>query len=91
MPEDSPLIDISGDEFAAFCDFVVQIRTQGTENITPEQSVEEFRHHQAQLRRWQGKNRLSQEQFQLGEAKPLDDEAVLTRLRNRIAQERTRE
>jgi Arc/MetJ-type ribon-helix-helix transcriptional regulator len=39
------------------------------------------------LRRWHEGNRIAMEQSRLGLSKPLDDEAVLQRLRARLAQE----
>lgn len=39
------------------------------------------------LTRWHQRNQLSQQQSDQGLAKPLDDEAVLARLRARLAQE----
>jgi Arc/MetJ-type ribon-helix-helix transcriptional regulator len=39
------------------------------------------------LRRWHEGNRIAMEQSRLGLSKPLDDEAVLQRLRTRLAQE----
>ena len=87
VPVDATGIEASGSEFNAFCDFVVQIQKQGAESLTPEQSVQEFRNHQSQQQQqWQEKNLLSQQQSQRGEAKPLDDKAILARLRTRLAQ-----
>lgn len=42
---------------------------------------------QDRLARWDERNRLAVEQSKLGLSKPLDDERVLTRLRERLAQE----
>ena len=42
---------------------------------------------QDQLIRWDDRNRLAQQQSQQGLSKPLDDEAVLARLRQRLARE----
>lgn len=39
------------------------------------------------LRRWHEGNRIAIEQSRLGLSKPLDDDAVLARLRARLAQE----
>jgi len=87
MAGDFLSVDTSANEFNAFCNFLVGIQKRGTESLTPEQSVQEFRNHQAQLRQWEEKNFLSQQQSQRGEAKPLDDKAVLARLRTKLAQE----
>jgi Arc/MetJ-type ribon-helix-helix transcriptional regulator len=42
---------------------------------------------QEKLRRWNEGNRLAIEQSKQGLSKPLDDEAVLARLRERLARE----
>jgi hypothetical protein len=42
---------------------------------------------QDKLLRWHKRNNLAAEQSGQGLSKPLDDEAVLARLRNRLAQE----
>lgn len=42
---------------------------------------------QEKLRRWHDGNRLAIEQSKQGLSKPLDDEAVLARLRERLARE----
>ena len=42
---------------------------------------------QDKIVRWDERNRVAQEQSQQGLSKPLDDEAVLTRLRERLARE----
>ncbi len=42
---------------------------------------------QEKLARWDERNRLATEQSELGLSEPLDDERVLARLRERLAQE----
>ncbi len=42
---------------------------------------------QERLARWEERNRLAVEQSKQGHARPLDDERVLARLRERLAQE----
>jgi Arc/MetJ-type ribon-helix-helix transcriptional regulator len=44
---------------------------------------------QDKLLRWHERNRLATEQSRQGLSKPLDDEAVLARLRERLAREGT--
>lgn len=87
MASDSFSTASSASEFNAFCEFIVQIRNHGNESLTPEQSVAEFRNYQNQVRQWQEKNQLSQQQLERGEAVPLDDQAILGRLRQRFDQE----
>jgi hypothetical protein len=76
---------LPSNEFSQFCDFLVHLRDEGAEYLTPEQSVEEFRKRQDKIRAWHEANAISQEQVRRGEAKPLDDEAVISRLRKRLA------
>lgn len=45
---------------------------------------------QEKLARWNERNRLSTEQSVQGLSRPLDDEAILARLRERLAIHRTR-
>jgi Arc/MetJ-type ribon-helix-helix transcriptional regulator len=42
---------------------------------------------QDKITRWDERNRIAQEQSRQGLSKPLDDEAVLARLRERLAKE----
>jgi hypothetical protein len=70
MASDSLPFNASGNEFDAFCDFIVHIKGQGNTTLTPEDSVQEFRDHQAQLQAWQEKNLLSQHQSRQGEGNP---------------------
>jgi hypothetical protein len=77
---------IPSNEFSQFCDFIVQLRDAGAQDVTPEQSVEEFRREQEKLRVWHERNAISQEQARRGEAKPLDLDAIMTRVRKRLAE-----
>jgi hypothetical protein len=74
-------------EFHQFVEFVAQIRDRGVNDLTPEQSVQQFRELQEQekLRIWHERNAISEEQARRGEAKPLDFEAVWTRVSKRLA------
>jgi len=87
MERATAMATVQPSDFGQFCDFVVSIRDSGVNDLTPEQSVEEFRAYQEKLRRWNERNELSEQQARRGEAKPLDDEAVLARLRARLAQQ----
>ena len=75
-------------EFSQFVDFVAQIRDRGVKDLTPEQSVERFREFQEQekLRIFQERNAIAQEQTRRGEAKPLDFDALMSRVRQRLAE-----
>ena len=79
--------DVQSSEFEEFCDFLVHIRQQGVQGLSPERSVQEFRDYQDQLRQWQERNAVSAEQARRGEASALDDEVVLRRLRERLSKE----
>jgi hypothetical protein len=73
-------------EFHQFVDFVAQIRDRGVKDLTPEQSVQQFRELQEQekLRIFHERNELAAEQTRRGEAKPLDLEALLARVEARV-------
>jgi hypothetical protein len=78
--------DAQTSEFAQFCDFVIQLRDSGEPELSPEQSVEAFRRRQEKIRAWHERNAISQEQARRGEAKSLDLDAVLQRVRKRLAE-----
>jgi len=77
---------VSSSDFSQFCDFVIQIRNSGAADLTPEQSVQKFREEQEKLRIWNERNAIAQEQTRRGEAKPLDLDAVMSRVRQRLAE-----
>ena len=77
---------VSSSDFSQFCDFVVQIRNSGAEDLTPEQSVQKFREEQEKLRIWNERNAISQAQADRGEAKPLDFDALWNRVSQRLAE-----
>ncbi len=74
-------------DFNQFCEFVVQIRNSGGADLTPEQSVQKFREEQEKLRIWNDRNVISEAQARRGEAKPLDDDAVIGRLYANLARQ----
>ena len=78
---------VSSSDFSQFCDFVVQIRNSGAADLTPEQSVQKFREEQEKLRIWNERNAISEAQARRGEAKPLDDDAVIRRLYANLAKQ----
>jgi hypothetical protein len=82
------MASLPSSDFSDFCDFIVQIRNTGAADLTPEQSVEKFRREQEKLRIWNERNAISEEQARRGEAKPLDVDAVISRLYARLAQDR---
>ena len=74
-------------DFNQFCDFLVQIRSSGAVDLTPEQSVQKFREEQEKLRIWNERNAISEAQARRGDAKPLDDDAVIGRLYANLARQ----
>jgi hypothetical protein len=79
------MASVQPSDFSQFCDFVVKIRDAGADNITPEQSVEEFRLEQEKWRRWNEGNAVAQEQTRRGLYGPLDLDAMLARIEQRIS------
>ena len=79
------MASVQTSEFGDFCDFVTQLRDRGTSGLTPEQSVQEFRDHQEKLRRWNERNAKSASQAAAGLAKPVDLDAMMTRVDARLS------
>ncbi len=79
----------SSAEFGAFCDFVLALRDQTGETLTPEESVARFRAEQEKLRVWHERNRISQEQADRGEARPLDLDELLAEVEAEVAPQST--
>jgi hypothetical protein len=77
--------EAGGSEIQAFYEFLGQRMDDPA--ITPERSVQEFRAYQEELRRAQGELRASHEEFRQGMAKPLDVDALMERVRTRLAQQ----
>ena len=76
-------------DFAEFCDLVTHLRNQGSVDVTPEQSVQEFRLRQEQLQRWSERNASSIEQAIAGEAKELDFQGLMERVERRARDHRS--
>ena len=79
------MASVQTSEFGDFCDFLTQLRDRGASDLTPEQSVQEFRDHQEKLRRWNDRNAKSAAQAAAGLAKPVDLDAMMTRVDGRLA------
>jgi hypothetical protein len=77
--------DAAGSEIQAFYEFLG--RRMEDPAITPEQSVQEFRAYQDELRRAQAELRESHEELRQGKAKPLDADALMERVRSRLARQ----
>lgn len=76
-------IDALVNEIQAFYEFLG--RRMDDPAITPEQSVQEFRAYQEELRRAQAELRESHEEYRRGRANPLDVDALMERVRTRTA------
>lgn len=77
--------DAVGSELRSFHEFL--IRRIEDPALTPEQSVQEFRAYQEELQRAQAELRESHEEFVRGKANPLDVDALMERVRSRLAQQ----
>lgn len=71
---------VPSSDFVEFCDFVTHLRNEGSVDVTPEQSVQEFRQRQEQLQRWNKRNAASIGQAAAGEAKELDFDRLIERV-----------
>jgi len=83
------MASVPSSDFADFCDFVTHLREEGGVDVTPEQSVQEFRERQEQLRRWKERNAASIRQAAAGEAKELDFDGVMERVERRARGQRS--
>ena len=77
--------DTSSNDFNAFCDFLSALQSNGDCDLTPEQTVVQFRAYQEKMRIFQERNQTAMEQSRQGLSKPLDIEAVLDRVEHRVA------
>ena len=77
---------VAESEIQAFYDFLGR-RVSADPAITPEESVREFRAYQQELQRAQSEVRASHAEFIQGKAKPLDVDALMHRVRSRLANE----
>jgi hypothetical protein len=75
---------LSTNDFDAFYAFLSELRSHAVTPISPEESVQRFRESQAQLQRFQRLNEVAIAQSQAGLAKPLDLNAVLGRIEQRV-------
>lgn len=85
------MASVPSSDFAEFCEFVAHLRNEGSVDVTPEQSVQEFRLRQEQLQRWNERNAASIEQAAAGEAKELDFNGLMERVERRVRDQRSAE
>ena len=83
------MASLPSSDFAEFCDFVTHLRNEGSVDVTPEQSVQEFRLRQEQLQRWNERNAASIKQAAAGEAKELDFDGLMERVERRVREQRS--
>ena len=73
-------------DLQAFHAFVGRQLQNGGKNLTPQQSVEEFRAYQAEAERFIKETQESVDQADRGEAKPIDSDALMKRVMKRLAE-----
>jgi hypothetical protein len=77
---------ISQDDMQSFYEFLGRrLQGGGAGDLTPEQSVREFRAYQTELARFKEETQPALEQSARGESKPLDLDALMKRVRARLA------
>ncbi|MBC8350903.1 MAG: hypothetical protein H8E66_02890 [Planctomycetes bacterium] len=76
---------IPQDEILAFYDFLGRRIQQIGDSLSPEQSVQEFRLYQEELNRFIEETQLAIEQSKRGESLPLDVDALMQRVKDRLA------
>lgn len=79
--------EVPQDEIQSFYDFLGRRLENGGSTLTPEESVREFRAYQEELTRLRLTIATAREQAARGEAKPLDVDALIQRVKHRIASE----
>ena len=74
-------------DFDAFYAFLGELRLSSTPPISAEESLQRFRESQEKLRRFQRLNEVAADQSRRGLSTPLDIEALLERVEQRVAQQ----
>jgi hypothetical protein len=77
--------EISQNDMQSFYDFLGRRLQNGAQGMTPEESVQEFRAYQTELARFKEETQLALEQSARGQSKPLDIDALMKRVRARLA------
>ena len=78
---------IPQDEIHAFYDFLGRRIEKASSPLSPEESVQEFRLYQEELNRFIEETQPAIEQSKRGESRPLDVDALMQRVQNRLATE----
>ena len=79
--------DISRDELKSFHEFLGRRIENGGTELTPEDSVREFRLYQEELKRFLVESKPAFEQARRNEGHPLDVDALMERVTKRSAEE----
>ena len=79
--------DVPHEELVDFYHFLGQRLENGETDVTPEQSVREFRLYQQELRRFIEQTQSGIAESERGESKPLDIDALMQRVRARLTEE----
>jgi hypothetical protein len=79
--------DVPQEEIVDFYRFLGLRLENGETDVTPEQSVHEFRLYQQELRRFLEQTQSSIAESERGESKPLDVDALMQRVRTRLTLE----
>jgi len=79
--------DVPQEELVDFYHFLGQRLENGEADVTPEQSVREFRLYQQELRRFIEQTQSAIAQSEREKSKPLDVDALMQRVRARLTAE----
>lgn len=79
--------DVTPADLQLLYEYLGRRLANGGAEITPEDSVQEFRAYQAELQQFVEQTKHAQQQSENGEATPLDLEALRERVRQRAANE----
>lgn len=77
--------DIPQDEIRAFYDFLGRRIQDASLPLSPEESVQEFRLYQEELRRFLDETQVAIAQSDRAESRPLDVDMLMQRVRERLA------
>ncbi len=80
-------IGASANQIEAFYQYLGRRLDGGEQDLTPEQSVHEFRLYQEELERFLRETEPAVAQSQRGETRPLDVDAIVQRVQHRLANE----
>jgi hypothetical protein len=79
--------DVAGSPIQAFYQFLGRRLDGGDVDLTPEQSVREFRLYQEELAQFLCETELAATQSRRGETRPLDVDALMLRVQQRLQEQ----